>query len=53
MEGGYDPLNVARGVDAVFAALTCSAWQDPQDPSPHKEPRISELLDATRKTHGF
>lgn len=49
LEGGYDPQNVAHGVDAVFGALTDSPLKfEAQDPSPHKEPdhesRIAEIV---------
>jgi acetoin utilization deacetylase AcuC-like enzyme len=48
LEGGYDPRNVAHGVDAVFGALTDSPLKfEAQDPSPHQEPdhesRIAEI----------
>jgi acetoin utilization deacetylase AcuC-like enzyme len=49
LEGGYDPQNVAHGVDAVFGALTDSQLKfEAQDPSPHAEPdhesRIAEIV---------
>jgi acetoin utilization deacetylase AcuC-like enzyme len=48
LEGGYDPHNVAHGVDAVFGALTNRPFKnEANDPSPHKDPdheaRISEI----------
>jgi acetoin utilization deacetylase AcuC-like enzyme len=53
LEGGYAPINVANGVDAVFAALTGDAWVDPHDSFPRKEPDISARLDAFRAWHGL
>jgi len=49
LEGGYDPHNVAHGVDAVFGALTNSPLKhEAKDLSPHKEPdhesRIAEIV---------
>jgi acetoin utilization deacetylase AcuC-like enzyme len=48
LEGGYDPHNVAHGVDAVFGALTSRPLKvEADDPSPHKDPdhesRIAEI----------
>jgi acetoin utilization deacetylase AcuC-like enzyme len=49
LEGGYDPENVAHGVDAVFGALTDSPLKfEAHDPSPYSEPdhesRIAEIV---------
>ena len=48
LEGGYDPQNVAHGVDSVFGALTNRPLKfEANDPSPHKDPdheaRIAEI----------
>jgi acetoin utilization deacetylase AcuC-like enzyme len=51
LEGGYDPRNVAYGAQAVFAALTGYPPVQAQDPSPHREPDISDRLDAFQKWH--
>jgi acetoin utilization deacetylase AcuC-like enzyme len=53
LEGGYNPRNVANGVDAVFSALTASAWSDPGDASPRREPEIASRLAEIRKWNGF
>ena len=47
LEGGYNPKNVASGVEAVLAALTGTAF-NPQDPSPYPEPDIRKRLDEVR-----
>ncbi len=52
LEGGYNPRNVASGVDAVLAALTGTAFS-PQDPSPYPEPNIRARLDEVRAWNGF
>jgi acetoin utilization deacetylase AcuC-like enzyme len=54
LEGGYDPLNVAGGVEAVFAALNGSPGApDPYGASPHREPGIEERVEAVRRFHGL
>jgi acetoin utilization deacetylase AcuC-like enzyme len=54
LEGGYNPGNVARGVDAVFAALTGSAaGVDSDSPSPYHEPQIETRVESIRKFHEF
>jgi len=52
LEGGYNPRNVASGVDAVLAALTGTAFS-PQDPSPYAEPNIRRRLDEVRAWNGL
>ena len=47
LEGGYNPKNVASGVDAVLAALTGTPFS-PQDPSPYPEPDITRRLEEVR-----
>ena len=47
LEGGYNPVNVASGVDAVLAALTGTRFS-PHDPSPYPEPDITARLDKLR-----
>jgi acetoin utilization deacetylase AcuC-like enzyme len=53
LEGGYNPVNVARGVEAVFAALTNSVLEDDQRPSPYREPEFESRAEAVRKFHDF
>lgn len=54
LEGGYDPANVANGVEAVFEALAGSGSEfDARDPSPHGEPDIEARLDEVRTWYGF
>jgi acetoin utilization deacetylase AcuC-like enzyme len=52
LEGGYNPRNLASGVDAVLAALTGMAFS-PQDPSPYPEPDIHGRLEEVRLWNGF
>jgi acetoin utilization deacetylase AcuC-like enzyme len=52
LEGGYNPRNVASGVDAILAALT-EAKFSPQDPSPYPEPDIQRRLDEVRAWNGL
>jgi acetoin utilization deacetylase AcuC-like enzyme len=52
LEGGYNPENVASGVDACLAALTGTEF-GPQDPSPYPEPDIRARLDEVRAWNGF
>ncbi|MBV6397184.1 MAG: Histone deacetylase-like amidohydrolase [Anaerolineales bacterium] len=53
LEGGYNPVNVARGSAGVFAALTGSLFADPGDASHFEEPDIAAALEAIRARHGF
>jgi acetoin utilization deacetylase AcuC-like enzyme len=54
LEGGYNPVNVAQGVEAVFAALTgTAAGADSDGPSPYREPQIETRVESIRKLHGF
>ncbi len=52
LEGGYNPRNVASGVDAVLAALTGTEF-GPQDPSPYPEPELQKRLDEVRAWNGL
>ncbi|HEX7619815.1 MAG TPA: histone deacetylase, partial [Anaerolineales bacterium] len=47
LEGGYNPRNVASGVDAVLAALTGTEF-GALDPSPYPEPDIKVRLEEVR-----
>jgi acetoin utilization deacetylase AcuC-like enzyme len=54
LEGGYDPHNVARGVESVFAALTGSRSEvEAVDPNPRKEPDCESLIAQVKIQHGF
>jgi acetoin utilization deacetylase AcuC-like enzyme len=56
LEGGYDPMNVANGVMAVFDALTNSSLSEDaalRDPNPRKEPDCEPRIAEVRKWHGF
>jgi acetoin utilization deacetylase AcuC-like enzyme len=61
LEGGYDPVNVANGVAAVFEAATrkgehldrLSVASDARDPNPHKEPDCESRIAEVRNWHGF
>lgn len=52
LEGGYNPMNVASGVEAVLAALTGTKFS-PQDPSPYPEPDITRRLEEVRVWNGL
>ncbi len=52
LEGGYNPKNVASGVDAVLCALAGVPFR-PADPSPYPEPDIRDRLEAVRTWHGW
>jgi len=51
LEGGYDPRNVANGVQAVFAALTGSQPPQVDDLSKYAEPDLSKRVRAFRAWH--
>jgi acetoin utilization deacetylase AcuC-like enzyme len=54
LEGGYDPLNVVHGAEAIFDALTSSqSGNDAHDLNPHKEPDCEPRLAEVCKWHGF
>ena len=53
LEGGYDPVNVANGAEAVFIAATGKGESEASDPNPHKEPDCESRIDEVRKWHGF
>jgi acetoin utilization deacetylase AcuC-like enzyme len=57
LEGGYDPVNVANGGEAVFTALSKLKRLRKEiaslDPSPRLEPDIESRLDAIRKWHEY
>jgi len=53
LEGGYDPMNVANGVETVFIAVTGKGEPDADDLSPHKEPNCESSIAEIRNWHGF
>jgi acetoin utilization deacetylase AcuC-like enzyme len=53
LEGGYDPMNVANGAEAVFVAATGKGAIEAHDPNPHKEPDCEPRIEEIRKWHGF
>lgn len=54
LEGGYDPHNVARGVESVFSALTNSGAEVyARDTNPHKEPDCEARIEQVKTHHGF
>ncbi|MFH2104016.1 MAG: histone deacetylase [Chloroflexota bacterium] len=53
LEGGYNPANIAAGIDAVMSALTGAEHIPADDPSPHGEPDIRSRLDTLRDWHGL
>jgi len=53
LEGGYDPVNVANGSEAVFIAATGKGKSEAHDPNPHKEPDCGSCIEEVRKWHGF
>jgi acetoin utilization deacetylase AcuC-like enzyme len=53
LEGGYDPLNVANGAEAVFVAATGKGESRANDPNPHQEPDFDSRIEEIRKWHGF
>jgi acetoin utilization deacetylase AcuC-like enzyme len=52
LEGGYNPTNVASGVEAVLCALTGTGFSG-KDPSPYPEPDVEERLKDVRVWSGF
>ncbi len=50
LEGGYNPLTVAAGVDAVLSVLADVSYEG-MDPSPYPEPDIENTLRAVRELH--
>jgi acetoin utilization deacetylase AcuC-like enzyme len=51
LEGGYNPRNIASGVDAVLCALTGTPHTPADDPSPYPEPDIQSRLDQLHSLH--
>jgi acetoin utilization deacetylase AcuC-like enzyme len=53
LEGGYDPVNVANGAEAVFVAVTGKGQSEAADPNPHQEPDCESRIEEIRAWHGF
>ena len=53
LEGGYDPMNVANGVAATFAAATDNGEAEANDPSPNEEPDCEARIAEICQWHGF
>jgi len=53
LEGGYDPMNVANGAEAVFVAATGKGKIDARDLSPHREPDCESRIEEIRNWHRF
>jgi len=53
LEGGYDPVNVANGVEASFSALTGTGESETQDVNPHPEPDCEARIEEVRQRHGW
>ncbi|MEO8354764.1 MAG: histone deacetylase [Chloroflexota bacterium] len=53
LEGGYDPVNVANGAEAVLIAATGRGELDAGDPNPNQEPACESRIEEVRKWHGF
>ena len=55
LEGGYDPVNVANGAEAVFIAAIGKGESDAavRDPNPYNEPDCESRIEEVRKWHGF
>jgi acetoin utilization deacetylase AcuC-like enzyme len=53
LEGGYDPNNLAKGVEAVLAALMKKDHLEPEDRFPGREPDVRQRLEEVREQHGF
>ena len=53
LEGGYDPMNVANGAEAVFIAAAGKGESEVSDPNPYQEPNCESRIEEIRKWHGF
>ena len=53
LEGGYDPVNVANGAEAVFIAATGRGESEARDPSPYQEPDCETRIEEVRRWNGF
>jgi acetoin utilization deacetylase AcuC-like enzyme len=53
LEGGYDPINVANGAEATFAAATGRGQSAASDSNPNQEPACESRLEEICRWHGF
>ena len=55
LEGGYDPVNVAHGAEAVFGAAKGNGDSEvaTRDPNPHKEPDYESRIEEILNWHEF
>jgi len=53
LEGGYDPMNVANGAEAVFVAAINKGQSEVNDSSPHQEPDCEARIEEIRRWHRF
>jgi acetoin utilization deacetylase AcuC-like enzyme len=54
LEGGYDPVNVSNGAEAIFSALGDSEIGfDAGDANPRGEPDVDSRLEEVRTWHNF
>lgn len=53
LEGGYDPVNVANGAEAVFVAATGKGESAANDPNPYQEPDCESRIEEILRWHGF
>jgi acetoin utilization deacetylase AcuC-like enzyme len=53
LEGGYAPVNVANGAQAVFVAATGKGESETNDSNPHGEPDCESRIEEICKWHGF
>lgn len=53
LEGGYDPVNVANGAEAVFIAATGKGESAAKDSNPNQEPDCTSRIEEVRTWHAF
>ena len=53
LEGGYDPANVANGVETVFIAATGKGESAVNDSNPNSEPDCESRIEEILKWHGY
>lgn len=53
LEGGYDPVNVANGAEAVFIAATGRGESEAKDENPNREPDCESHIEEILKWHDF
>jgi acetoin utilization deacetylase AcuC-like enzyme len=55
LEGGYDPVNVANGAEAVFIAATGKGESEAaaRDRNPNQEPDCTSRIEEVCAWHGF